>query len=150
MSDTFMGPPHTQIPLRPPRTPRDVEIDVDIAPLIQACWALGLRTEACCQGRRDIKHWRKGHNAPAYISFGPAWDIEPRTARSGGVTAWQDADRYLRAAVDTGVGPVQKWGHWDTHFSLGGAHAVYFNPSFIEPITAELVRMGESRTVEAL
>ena len=63
---------HRTVLMTPP-DPR-VEIDANIAPLIQACWDAGLRTKGCCEGY-PFSEWRDDENPAwrrAYIVFGDA------------------------------------------------------------------------------
>jgi hypothetical protein len=71
---------HPSTPLTPPHEHRPVQIDNDMVPLIQALWAGGRQTMACCQDDGEAVEAERAHGQPGeptghqgFIGYHKGW-----------------------------------------------------------------------------
>lgn len=109
-----------------------VEIDVEMAPLIQALWGAGVSTEYCCQGDPDDgtkagidRLVNGGGYHPGYLTFSTIKDASRFVELCGGIEP---------------LLPKLKRLHVGDGFYLDGKVSIYFHNSKLVGITELVLR----------
>lgn len=111
----------------------DVEIDVDMVPIIHALWDAGVVTLFCCQGPA----W----DAPWYWSIADYYGYGTRTVKCEAQTDapwsayvlckfWSDEEKTRKVLADLGCVDVERDTHWErySHYPEGEGLVLYFDP----------------------
>jgi hypothetical protein len=107
---------HPALDLVDPFTGHVVEIDVEMVPIIEALWSLGIETSECCQGYPDGMIPGVPGGFPAVICFAAVGRVD----LWGRVDPWGGRFRYRRgkqgatrlAVMLAEVAPDDRWGGW--------------------------------------
>jgi hypothetical protein len=141
---------HTTIAIIPPNSEQPVEVDDGIAALVQALWARGWQTTACCQDTGEATEAERASGRPAeptghrgFIDYyrGWAWVKMPRPDAFGMLAELIDHETF-------GPRVKARWqqGSWRMHIPVlhhddGFTVAPYVQIYFPKDQIAELARV---------